>query len=309
MVLENLDNSDFYGYYPDDIQMLGMAFNTTENYTGIAINGEVSYKHNVPIIISAPIFLAMALNWAGGVPLDQGTAGAKLPIGPLMLNNFGLAPYLDAPGGYTFDDQFIPGRELRADKRHDVWQAALRFTKIFGGTNIVTSLTGANSVTALIEFGGIHVDLDDNMPYASFGQNGFSGFMSRPINLAGISLSPPIDPTVLGPPFGATGRLPTKWSGGVQGLFILDYPDLIDGVRLTPTFAFSTGLFGITPAPLPGFTKGMTSILVGLRADFSQQFSITASYFKSFGAGGGPSGSRNPFIDRDFIGLAAIYQF
>jgi len=33
----------------------------------------------------------------------------------------------------TFDDQYIPGRILVLDERHDVWQAAVRFTNILGG--------------------------------------------------------------------------------------------------------------------------------------------------------------------------------
>ncbi|RJF88340.1 DUF1302 family protein [Oleomonas cavernae] len=309
VVFENMDHSKIYQYYPDDIQMLGFAFSTTENYSGIAINGEISFKHDVPVLIAAPIFFGLALDQLGGVPIDQGTAQAQLPLGPLSLNNFGVAPYIEGPDPYKFDDQFIPGRIIRADERHDVWQAALRFTKIFGGTDLITMLSGATQVIGLIEFGGLHVDLNDGTPYAAYGQNGFSGFYSRPVLVAGQQVSPAVPATALGPPFNPTGRLPTEWSGGVQGIFFFDYPDLIDGVKLTPSFAFSHGLVGITPAPLPGFTKGMTSILVGLKAEFSQRFSVSASYFKSFGAGGGPGGSRNPFIDRDFVGVAATYQF
>ncbi|MFA5119992.1 DUF1302 family protein [Zavarzinia sp.] len=321
-VLKNLDNSAFYVYYPDNLQMLGMAFNTTENWTGLAINGEISWKHDVPIFISAPAFFAKSLDQVGGIPIDQGTANAKLPIGqptiggqtlplgPVYVNNFGIAPIADGPAGETFDDSHVPGRRVYADEPHDVWQAALRLTKIFGGTDPIASLIGATSVIALVEFGALHVDLRDGYPYGAYGQNGFSGFYSRSFGLPGDNqISPPVPVTDLGDPFWNTGKTPTKWSGGVQGLFVFDYPDLVPGVKLQPSVAFSTGLFGITPAPLPGFTKGMTSMLFGLRGEFSQSFSVTLNYFKSFGAGGGPNGSRNPFIDRDFIGIAATYQF
>ncbi|MCW0181313.1 MAG: DUF1302 domain-containing protein [Zavarzinia sp.] len=321
-VFENLENSNFYQYYPDDIAMLGLAFNTTENWSGIAINGEISYKHDVPVLISAPAFFGQAINQAGGIPIDQGAYNAQLPIGPttiggttlpndpLYVKNFGIAPIADGPAGETFDDQYIPGRIIRADRRHDVWQAALRLTKIFGGTDWVAEVTGASSIIALVEFGALHVDLKDGYPYAAYGQNGFSGFYSRALNLTSVAeVSPRVPVTALGDPFWDTGKLPTRWSGGVQGLFLFDYPNLIDGVKLTPSIAFSHGLFGNTPAPLPGFTKSMTAILLGLRGDFSQSFSVSVSYFKSFGAGGGTNGSRNPFIDRDFLGVAATYQF
>ncbi|MCF4166490.1 DUF1302 domain-containing protein [Zavarzinia compransoris] len=321
-VFENMDDSAFYQYYPDDIQMLGFAFSTTENWSGIAINGEISWKHDVPVLMSAPAFFAKAINQMGGIPIDQGAYGANLPIGPasiggqqitpepIYVKNFGIAPIADGPAGETFDDQYGPGRVIRADRRHDVWQAALRLTKIFGGTDLPSMLTGATSVIALVEFGALHVDLEKGYPYGAYGQNGFSEFYSRSLGFGGaVQISPPEPVTALGDPFWETGKTPTQWSGGVQGLFILDYPDLIPGVKLTPSVAFQTGLFGITPAPLPGFTKGMTSLLFGVRADFTQQFAVTVNYFKSFGAGGGPNGSRNPFIDRDFIGIAATYQF
>ncbi|WP_158596159.1 DUF1302 domain-containing protein [Oleomonas cavernae] len=311
-VFENLDGSSYHIYYPDSLDMLGLAFSTTENYTGIAINGEISYKRNVPVLLGID-FVAAAVNQVGGVPIDQAAFDPDLPLTPLGIpvyttKNIGAAPYVEKPG-QPFDEQFIPGRIIVADERHDVWQAALRFTKIFGGTDLLTTLTGATQVIGLVEFGALHVDLNEGTDYAATGQYGSSGLYSRPFNLGGVTLVESLAADSLGPPFAPTGKTPTKWSGGVQGIFMFDYPDLIEGVRLTPSIAFSTGLFGITPAPLPGFTKSMTSILLGLKADFSQQFSITATYFKSFGAGGGMSGSRNALIDRDFIGVAATYQF
>ncbi|WP_158596155.1 DUF1302 domain-containing protein [Oleomonas cavernae] len=311
-VLQNLDGSSIHGYYPNDLEMFGLAFSATENYTGIAINGEISYKRQVPIALAAD-FLIAALNQIGGAPFDQATANAGLPLTPLgipvvNINNIGAAAYVEKPS-QPFDEQFTPNRVIAGDERHDVWQAALRFTTIFGGTDWITRLTGATQITGLVEFGALYVDLNDGTDYAATGQLGTTGFYSRPFNVGGVTLLESMAVDSLGPPFGPTWKAPTKWSGGVQGIFLFDYPDLIDGVRLTPSIAFSTGLYGITPAPLPGFTSGLTSILLGLRADFSQRFSISATYFNSFGAGGGLGGSRNTLIDRDFIGINATYQF
>ncbi|WP_158596139.1 DUF1302 family protein [Oleomonas cavernae] len=80
VALENLDNSRIYQYYPDNVQMLGLAFSTTENYTGIAINGEISYKHDAPILISTQQFFIEGLNRIGGVPFDQASF-VDLPLG------------------------------------------------------------------------------------------------------------------------------------------------------------------------------------------------------------------------------------
>nr|WP_233560276.1 DUF1302 family protein [Oleomonas cavernae] len=195
------------------------------------------------------------------------------------------------------------------DERHDVWQASLRFTKIFGGSDFLTRVTGATQVLGLVEFGGIYADLNRETAYLSSGQYGFSGYYTPVVKILGIELFPAREFPDLGKPFVADYKLPTRWSGGVQGLFVFEYPDLVDGVRISPYVAFASGLFGTTPAPLPGFTKGMNAIVLGTRAEFSQSLTVSLSYFKSFGAGGGPGGSRNPLIDRDFVGATVTYQF
>ncbi|RJF88787.1 DUF1302 family protein [Oleomonas cavernae] len=308
VVFENMDGSAIYKYYPDNVQMLGFAFSTTESSTGIAINGELSFKHGVPVIVSGPLFLTQALNQLGGVPLDNAAYGAQLGFGPITGSNFGIAPYIEGPGG-EFDGQQIPGRVIYGSELHNVWQAALRFTKIFGGTDLLARVTGANSIIGLVEFGGIHVDLNEGTPYAAYGQTGFTDFYARSLTVAGMPLTQPVEATSQGFPFVPTGHTPSQWSGGVQGIFFFEYPDLIGDMTVTPSIAFSTGLFGITPTPLPGFVKGMTSLMFSVKTDITQQFSVTANFLKSFGAGGGYSGSRNPFIDRDFVGVVATYQF
>ena len=308
VVIENIENATLDLYYPEQLQMIGFAFNTTYDPLGVAINAEVSWKHDVPVWISEPAFIAAGYNGAGGVLIDQAT-GALTPIciGPVCVPNPGIAPLLETPFTKT-DDNYVPGEQVFLDKRHDVWQAALRFTQILGGTSFITSLLGANQLFSLIEFGAIHVDLDDGTQYAAYGQNGFTGFQTRPLNVASVTVVDPIAATSLGPAFPETWKKPTRWSGGVQGLIFWDYPNVLDGVTMTPSIGFSHGLFGNTPAPLPGFTKSVTSMNFGVKFDYLENWSLSVNYFKSWGGGGG-GGSRNPYIDRDFVGMNVSYIF
>ncbi|WP_166646566.1 DUF1302 domain-containing protein [Zavarzinia compransoris] len=310
-VLENLENSPVDIYYPTGVQLIGFAFNTTYDPLGLAINAEISWKHDAPVWISEPAFLASYFNMNGGVPISQGTAASTpICVGPVCVPNPGIAPQLE-PSFRQGQDTYVPNRQLTLDERHNVWQAAVRFTKIMGGTNMVTSLLGANQLFALVEFGALYVDLDEGTQYAAYGQNNFSGFYTRPLNIGPATLAGPMEATSLGPPFGASHKLPTKWSGGVQGFIFWDYPNFLDGVTMTPSIGFSHGLFGTTPAPNPGFVKSVTAMNFGLKFDYLDHWSMNINYFKSWGGGSGGSNgaSRNPYLDRDFVGVNVSYSF
>ena len=309
-VLENLENSPVEVYYPTGLQMIGFAFNTTYDPLAVAINAEISWKHDVPIWISEPSFVAQYYNLNGGVPVSQATTAATpVCVGTVCVPNPGIAPILE-PSYRKHDDQYIPNRTITLDEPHDVWQAAIRFTKILGGTNWVTQFLGANQLFAFVEFGAMHVDLDQGTQYAAYGQNSFSDFYTRPLNIGPVNVTGPLEAPSLGEPFGSRHKPPTQWSGGVQGLFFWDYPNVIDGVTMTPSIGFSHGLFGTTPAPMPGFVKSVTSMNFGLKFDYLDHWSMNINYFKSWGGGGGPNGgSRNPYLDRDFVGINVSYSF
>ncbi len=313
-VLENLNNTVLHKYYPGGIDMVGFAFNTLEEWTGVAINFELSYKHNVPVFTSETNFVVTTYNAAGGVPIDPVTNAPITALG-LPAENPGIAPIVNVPGSQTPDLTTSGPNTIYLDKRQDMWLASMRFTKLFASTDTLTSLLGASSVTALVEFGALYFDLQKDVKYASYGQFGYSGFGTSPLNVGGLTVVPTLMATDL-PPYGdygfyfpETGKAPTRWSGGVQGLIFWDYPDILTGVTLTPAIGFSSGLFGITPSPHPGFTKGVNSVNLQLKAEYLSNTSVILNYYKSWGGGGGAAGSRNPYIDRDFVGLTFNYQF
>ncbi|MCF4165704.1 DUF1302 domain-containing protein [Zavarzinia compransoris] len=298
-VLDNLDHGQLTIYYPDDVEMLGLSFNTTVDALGIAVNGEISYKWNVPVWISEPTLTFTVYNYAGGNPLLAGEA-------------FGFAPYVET--GYPYEELADGPVDLRLDEPHDMWNANIRVTKILPTTHWLVSAIGANAMTVLAEAAALYFDIDPDGPYdyASYGQNGFSGFSTRPLEVVpGVEVVPALYlPDQGDPRVPATWKPPTQWSGGVTGLAFADYPNAFDmGINLTPFLAVSTGLFGTTPAPNPGFTKSVNSLYVGFKADYLSKYGFQVTYFKSWGGGGGGGGSRNPYIDRDFIGFTASYVF
>lgn len=112
--------------YPEDIFMIGGSFNTDLGNTGIAWQGEVSYKQDVPLQIDDVEVLFATLS-----ALNPGFGAANQ-----MGNYFG---------------QY--GRVIRGWRRHDVWTAQSTFTKVFGPT------LGADSLTVVGEVGGLWADL------------------------------------------------------------------------------------------------------------------------------------------------------
>jgi hypothetical protein len=110
--------------YPEDIDMLGVSFNTDLSTFGIAWQGEVSYKHNTPLQVDDVELLFAALS-ALAPPF-----GANNQIGDFL-------------GQY--------GREVSGFRRHDVWTAQTTMTKVFG------PMLGASQLAVVAEAGGVWV--------------------------------------------------------------------------------------------------------------------------------------------------------
>jgi hypothetical protein len=117
--------------YPEDIKLFGISFNTEFVQSGVALQGELSYRQDVPLQIDDVEILFAALR------LDQ--AGIPAPI-PWQLS------------GYNAGD-VVTGYQLL-----DVLQYQMTGTKVFGAGNPF----GANQVVLLGEVGVTHVnDLPD----------------------------------------------------------------------------------------------------------------------------------------------------
>lgn len=112
--------------YPEDIMMIGGSFNADLGGLGIAWQGDVSFKSDVPLQIDDVEVLFAALS----------------TLNPAFGANNQLGSYL---GQY--------GKIIRGYRRHDVWTAQSSLTKIFGPT------LGASSLTVVGEAGGLWADL------------------------------------------------------------------------------------------------------------------------------------------------------
>lgn len=128
----NANSGRFFVEYPEDIRLYGLSFNTTIPGPGIALQGEVSYRDNLPLQFDDVELLFTALS-----PLNA--------LIPAPVNRF--VSQLGSVG---------PGQVVRGWERHEVtqWQ--------FTATKLISNVMGADLVALVGEFGGTRVnDLPD----------------------------------------------------------------------------------------------------------------------------------------------------
>ncbi|HYP15780.1 MAG TPA: DUF1302 domain-containing protein, partial [Opitutus sp.] len=151
----------YFVEYPDDIRMLGASFNTSLGNTGISWQGEVAYKHDVPLQVDDVELLFAALSAL------TPTFGANNQIGG-FLNQL--------------------GREVSGYRRHDVWTAQTTFTKVLGPT------LGSQQFSLVAEIGGVWADLPpkDILRYDGPGTftSGDPAYMLRTGNSAALGWTP-----------------------------------------------------------------------------------------------------------------------
>ena len=126
-LLNTAATARYFIEYPEDIKMLGASFNTSLGRSGVAWQGEVAWKQDVPLQVDDVELLFAALS------------SLSPTFGP---PNNQIGSYL---GQY--------GVEISGYRRKDVWTAQNTFTKVFGPT------LGSSQLTLLAEVGGVYADL------------------------------------------------------------------------------------------------------------------------------------------------------
>lgn len=230
--------------YPEDIDLYGLSWNTTIP-GGIAFQGEVSYRPNVPLQ-----FDDVELLFAGLTPLN-----AVLP----------------QPQQRFFSQlgTFAPGAYIRGWDRFEQSQVQATFTKVFA------QMLGANQIAAVAEIGATEVhDLPDHSVLRMEGEGTdtgggcdiASGCFRNPVTQVGGF------PT----PFSWGYRLAAR--ADYDSVFGTAF-------TVSPRIAFNHDVNGITPGPGGNFLEGRKSLTVGVAADYLNRWVFDLSYTDFSGAG------------------------
>ena len=253
--------------YPEDIQRVGLSFNTQLQSSGVALQGEYTFIHDAPLQVDDVELLFRALCPVAG------------------LNAAVAVNQLDPGCANTTTNQYLPGFIER-----NVSQFQVTATKVFG------PVFSANTGVIVGEVGVTHVH---NMPDKS----------NLRLNGAGTFTS--------GNPFqaGATGAHAgkaaedadhfadaTSWGFRLAGR--LTYNNLIGPLNVSPRFALSQDVSGITPGPGGNFLEGRRAITLGVSTDYQNEWQADLSYTSFQGAG-----RYNLLNDRDFIAFSISHAF
>ncbi len=231
--------------YPEDIQLLGLSFNTTVN--NWAVQGEVSHRLDVPLQVDDVELLFAALT----------------PFNPALVANQ-LSQFLNGGNAYS-TDQDIPGFILR-----DVTQVQATVTRL------VPHVLGATQFLFLAEVG---VNIVNNMPDKNELRLEAPGtYISGNQTLAGAH-GPAAGQ------FEDASRFADATSWGYRLVGRLEFDNAIGAWNLLPRIAFSQDVAGNSPGPGGSFLEGRQALTLGLAGDYLNTWSTDFSYTRYSGAG------------------------
>ncbi len=241
------ETASYFISYPEDIKLYGASFNTQLINSGIALQGEISYRQDVPLQIDdiEILFAAIAAQ-------DNLSPGNTAAAGLATYGQLGLVPF----------ETDIPGYIER-----DVVQVQSTATKLFGPT------FGANQFVLLGEVGVSHVnDMPDKDELRLNGPGTpLSG--NDPLAAAHFNEVEPAD------------QFADATSWGYRLITKLDYNNAIGAVTLSPRIAWQHDVDGISPGPGGNFIEGRKAVTLGLSANYLNSWTADLSYTNFFGAG------------------------
>jgi len=232
--------------YPEDIDLLGLSFNTTIP-GGWSLAGELSYRDNVPIQIDD-----VELLFAGLSPLN-----AALPAEYLRFRSQ-LGEY--APG------EFIPGYE-----RRQASQLQFTLTRLFGPNNFI----GADQIAAVAEFGATHYwDLPGENELRFEGPGTDTG--GGPDRFSGAGRNP----------LTTNDGFATPFSWGYRMVLAPTYNAVFGTPwNMTPRLAFNHDVQGVSPGPGGNFIEGRKQLTLGVNFGYLSTWQFGFAYTNFFGAG------------------------
>jgi hypothetical protein len=239
-------SANYFVEYPSNIHLFGVSFNTTFEATGIALQGELSYRPNQPLQIDD-----VELLYAGLSPLNE--------LIPAPANRF-----------YSQLGDFPAGVPIQGYTRNHVTQLQFTATKVFGPGNWFN----ADQIALVGEVGATDADIpsQDTLRYNGDGTDTGGGADA----LQGVLTNPQTQ----------VKGFPTPFSWGYRIAARADYNSVWGtAFTLSPRIAFYHDVNGISPGPGGAFIEGRKQITVGAEANYLNKWTLDLSYTNYFGAG------------------------
>jgi len=266
-------SAHYFLEYPEDIGLYGLSFNAQLGRSGIALQGEVSRRTDVPLQVDDVELLYAALTPLRLLPaVPQLTP--LIQLGGLLANTGQL-------GGYGFNE------EISGYKRFDTTQVQMTATKVF------SRFLGADQFVLVGEAAWDRVEdfPDPNKLRLEAPGTYVSG---NPIHQL-AKVQPATEPR---------SAFPTATAWGYVLAGRLDYNNAIGAINLSPRFSFAHDVSGVSPGPGGNFLEGRKALTLGLGFQYQISWEWDVSWTSYSGAG-----RYNLINDRDFLAANVKYSF
>jgi hypothetical protein len=290
-------SSSYFTEYPEDIKLIGLSFNTQLQWGGIALQGEVAYRQDVPLQYDDVELLFAALS-----PSEQGLATLRntpLPTTcPEGVPAAATVTRCGQLGGFGLDT------DVQGWGRFDTYQVQFTATKTF------SNVLKAAQMVLVTEAGLTHIqDMPDKL---TGGPNGrglrFNGpatnvsgnFELRGRHCPGISAAACLALGLVEP----QNRFADATSYGYRVAGRLDYPGLMGPWNVLPRFNWQHDVKGTTPGPGGNFVEGRYGLTLGVEANLQAKWAVDLSWTKFGGAG-----RFNDINDRDYVAATLKFSF
>jgi uncharacterized protein DUF1302 len=289
--------ANYFTEYPEDIKLIGLSFNTQLQWGGIALQGEVAYRQDVPLQYDDVELLFAALT-----PFEQGLATLRgTPLPTTCPEGVPAASTLTQCGqlGAFGLDQDVVGWG-----RFDTYQVQFTATKTF------SNIFGAAQMVLVTEAGLTHIqDMPDKLTGGPNGRglrfNGPATNVSGNFELRGrhcptLSAADCLALNLVEP----QNRFADATSYGYRVAGRLDYPGLMGPWNILPRFSWQHDVKGTTPGPGGNFVEGRYGLTLGVEANLQAKWAVDMSWTKFGGAG-----RFNDINDRDYVAATLKFSF
>jgi hypothetical protein len=289
--------SSYFTEYPEDIKLIGLSFNTQLQWGGIALQGEVAYRQDVPLQFDDVELLFAALT-----PFEAGLATLRAtPLPATCPEGVPAAATLARCGqlGSFGLDQDVPGWG-----RFDTYQVQFTATKTF------SNVLKAAQMVIVTEAGLTHIqDMPDKLTGGPNGRglrfNGPATNVSGNFELRGRHCpSLPAAACLALNLVEPQNRFADATSYGYRVAGRLDYPGLMGPWNVLPRFNWQHDVKGTTPGPGGNFVEGRYGLTLGVEANLQAKWAVDMSWTKFGGAG-----RFNDLNDRDYVAATLKYSF
>ena len=236
--------SAWYTTYPEDIKLYGLSWNAQLGTSGVAFQGEVSYRQDNPLQVDDVNLLFAALS----------------PLNPL---------YADA-------SQITNGTQLGFDEIVDGYRRLDTSQLQFTLTKIASRVLGADQAVFLGEFGFHKVfDMPSKDELRFEGPGTYTSGDPAQAAPGGFHAGKPAE---------APEHFADDFSWGYRLVSRLTYNNAIGAWSLSPRISWQHDVDGVTPGPGGSFIAGRTALSVGLSVDYQNARQIDLSYTMYDGA-------------------------